>query len=252
MTTTELTSDTTLPGHREAMVLGATEYQRFIDLLRTLNPEDWARPTDCSQWDVRATVAHSLGSIELNASLREMAHQMRTATKRAKASGNPMVDELTALQVRERASITPAELLVRIETVAPRAIAGRRRMPSLLRRLVKVDTPPPFKQMTLGYLCDTIFTRDVWMHRVDICRATGKNMVLTDDHDGRLVAAIVGEWAGHHGEAFDLVLDGPAGGHFRQGYGGEQLRLDAVEFCRILSGRDVASARGLMSSEVLF
>lgn len=252
MTTTALTVDTTLPGHREAMILGATEQERFLEVLRNLRPEDWTKPTDCSAWDVRAMVAHSLGSVEANASLREMAHQMRIVTKRAKATGNLMVDEMTALQINERASMTPAEVLRRFETTAPRAIAGRRRMPALVRRNVKIDAPPPFERMTLGYLCDTIFTRDMWMHRIDICRATGQPISLTADHDGRLVAAIVGEWAQRHDNPYDLVLIGTAGGHFRRGEGGEHLELDAVEFCRILSGREPGSALGLMSVEVLF
>jgi hypothetical protein len=40
------------------------------------------------------------------------------------------------------------------------------------------------------------FTRDVWCHRIDICHATGRPMDLKPDHDGRLVADIVAEWAG--------------------------------------------------------
>ena len=52
-----------------------------------------------------------------------------------------------------------------------------------------------------------------------------------------LVADIVAEWAGTHGEPFTLSLDGPAGGQYRSGTGGEHVDLDAIEFCRILSGR---------------
>jgi hypothetical protein len=47
-------------------------------------------------------------------------------------------------------------------------------------------------------------------------------------------------------------LEGPAGGSFQSGQTGEALRLDAVEFCRILSGRNPAEARGLLKTEVLF
>ena len=79
--------------------------------------------------------------------------------------------------------------------------------------------------------------RDTWMHRGDIARATGRELVLTPDHDGRIVADVVAEWARRHGRPFRLVLEGPAGGEFVQGDDGEQLRLDAVEFCRVLSGR---------------
>jgi hypothetical protein len=120
-----------------------------------------------------------------------------------------------------------------------------------MRRLVRLDAGP-FGRMTLGYLVDTVYTRDVWMHRLDICRVTGREMVLDTDHDGRLVAAIVGDWAERHGQPFDLVLRGPAGGAFSQGEGAVRLDLDAVEFCRIVSGRERGHAEGLLRTEVLF
>jgi hypothetical protein len=60
---------------------------------------------------------------------------------------------------------------------------------------------------------------------------------LTPEHDGRLVADIVAEWASIHGQAFELVLEGPAGGKFVHGSDGEQVEIDAIEFVRILSGR---------------
>ena len=62
-------------------------------------------------------------------------------------------------------------------------------------------------------------------------------MQLTADHDGRLVADLVGEWATIHGQPFELVLAGPAGGRFSQGTGGEHVEFDAVDFVRTLSGR---------------
>ena len=81
------------------------------------------------------------------------------------------------------------------------------------------------------------FTRDVWCHRIDICHATGRPMDLKPDHDGRLVADIVGEWGALHGEPFELVPLGPAGGTFSQGHGGERVEIDAVDFVRTLAGR---------------
>ncbi len=103
---------------------------------------------------------------------------------------------------------------------------------------------------TLGYLVDVIHTRDPWLHRVDICRATGREPALTAEHDGRIVANVVADWAPRHGAPFTLELTGPAGGTFVVGPGGEQLRLDAVEFCRILSGR--APGTGLLATSVTF
>jgi hypothetical protein len=103
---------------------------------------------------------------------------------------------------------------------------------------------------TVGYLFDVIHTRDPWLHRVDICRATGRELVLFPEHDGRIVENVVAEWAGKHGQPFVLELAGPAGGRYVAGPNGEELRLDAIEFCRILSGR--AAGSGLLATPVVF
>lgn len=97
---------------------------------------------------------------------------------------------------------------------------------------------------------DRIYTRDVWMHRVDICRATGRELVLTAAHDGRIVGDVVDEWLKLHGKPVELRLSGSAGGSWTQGTGGEVLELDAVEFCRIVSGR--AEGEGLLAQPVPF
>jgi hypothetical protein len=124
-------------------------------------------------------------------------------------------------------------------------------MPGLVRRmLMKVDPPFDNDGWRLGYLMDVIYNRDAWMHRVDISRAIGREMVLTPEHDGRLVADVVAEWVRRHGKPVALTLTGPAGGSFVAGESGENLELDAVEFCRILSGR--AQGAGLLSTEVPF
>lgn len=81
------------------------------------------------------------------------------------------------------------------------------------------------------------FTRDTWMHRIDLSGATQREPALSADHDARIVADIVAEWARRHQRPFTLALGGHAGGIYRQGTGGENIDIDAVEFCRILSGR---------------
>jgi hypothetical protein len=115
---------------------------------------------------------------------------------------------------------------------------------------MKVDPPFDRDGWRLGYLMDVIYNRDAWMHRVDVRRAIAREMVLTSDHDGRLVSDVVTEWARRHGKPFTLSLTGPAGGSFVAGEGGDHIELDAVEFCRILSGR--ATGAGLLSTEVPF
>ena len=67
--------------------------------------------------------------------------------------------------------------------------------------------------------------------------------MLTPEHDGRIVADVVADWARRHGEPFELVLEGPAGGSYRSGTSGERLSLEAVELCRLLSARDGGGQR---------
>lgn len=232
-----------------ALRLAATEYGRYLDQLRALDAEDWARPTDCPAWDVRGVAAHCLGMVEMAASLPTAVRQNAAAIRR----GGEFIDALTALQVEERSALRPAQLLARYADVAPRAVRGRRRRAAVIGR-----APMPGAQVlngvperwTMGYLVETILTRDTWMHRVDTARATGRDVVLTAEHDGALVADVVAEWAGRHGSPCALTLTGPAGGRWTFGDGGPQLELDAVEFCRLLSGR--GRGEGLLGVEVPF
>jgi uncharacterized protein (TIGR03083 family) len=236
-------------GHREAMTLAATEFDRMAAQLTALTPGDWARPTVCELWDVRAMATHVLGMAEAQASFRQFAHDFRAAAKR---SSGKMIDEMSATQVRERAAMTPAVIVSRLTAVAPRAVRARRRTPAPIRWAVRMKNDPPFdaERWRYGYLVDTIFTRDMWMHRLDICRATERSMDLTAGHDGRLVADVVAEWARRHGRPFALTLTGRAGGQWRSGEGGESLHLDALDFCWTVAARQ--SGAGLMATKVPF
>lgn len=232
-----------------AMRLAAAEYQRFADLLHALGPGDWAKPTECSGWDVRAMAAHVLGMVEMAASIREQRRQLKLARSR----GGLFIDALTTLQVQERADMTPAQIAAQFATRAPKAARGRRRTPGLIRRRtlpIPQQVGEHEEPWTIGYLIDVILTRDPWMHRADIARATGAELVLTADHDGVLVADVVAEWADRHGQPHVLHLTGPAGGSWMSGEGGPLIETDAIEFCRLLSGRGHAS--GLLATQVPF
>jgi uncharacterized protein (TIGR03083 family) len=232
-----------------AMRLAATEYQRFGELLRALSHGDWAKPTDCPGWDVRAMAAHALGMVEMAASIRENNRQLKLARRR----GEVFIDALTALQIEERAGMTPAQITARFAARAPKAARGRRRAPAFIRRRVMPDMQRVGEHdeaWTIGYLIDVILTRDPWMHRADIARATGARHVLTADHDGVIVADVVAEWAARHGQPYALRLTGPAGGSWSSGDGCPLIETDAVEFCQILSGRGHAS--GLLTTQVPF
>ena len=222
-----------------AMRLAQTEYQRVTEAVDALQSEDWARPTDCTQWDVRQLVAHIAGQTNLFSTPFEVARQMR----RAKARQQPdqaEVDALTALQVEERQHLGPEELRADLRRVGPRGARGRRRIPGFLRRRrlpgTEVVNGVP-ETWSLGYLTDVILTRDPWMHRLDLARATGRAPVLTADHDGVIVADVVAEWARRHGEPFRLELTGSAGGSWSSGTTDEEIVMDAADFCRVVSGR---------------
>jgi uncharacterized protein (TIGR03083 family) len=242
---TSTTLITTVPaiGHAEAMRLQAVELQRNLDLMHALAPDDWTARTECPDWDVRLLYAHVLGACESGASMREFARQFMAARSFQKARGGPQEAALSAVQVAARRSLTPAEITTRFTAVAPRTVRGRTRLPSLLRRApIKVDGPVA-ETWTLGYLVDVIYLRDAWMHRVDVSRATGRDLTLDAGHDGRIVADVAAEWGRRHGRPFTLVLTGPAGGTFlsASGAGGPEITMDAVEFCRVLAGRAPAT-----------
>jgi uncharacterized protein (TIGR03083 family) len=232
-----------------AMRLAATEYDRFADAIAGLSAAQWQRPTECAPWDVRALVGHVLGMAEMAASVREGSRQRKAAMR----TDAVFIDALTDLQVRKHADDAPSELVAQLRSVGGRAARGRRRTPGFIRRR---SMPVP-QQLNgadewwcIGYLTDTILTRDPWMHRIDLGRATGNGMQVTAEHDGVIVADVVAEWLERHGQPVALHLTGPAGGTWGVGTDGPQLELDAIEFCRVLSGRQAGT--GLLATEVPF
>jgi uncharacterized protein (TIGR03083 family) len=237
--------------------LAETECQRVTDAVDALRPEDWTRPTDCTEWDVHQLVAHIAGQANLFSSPFELVRQSRGAKARQQPGKAP-VDGLTALQVEERQHLGPEELRAELHRVGPRGAKGRRRIPGFLRRRrlpgEEVVNGAP-ERWSLGYVADVILTRDTWMHRLDLARATDQDPVLTADHDGVIVADIVAEWARRHGQPYRLQLTGPAGGSWSSGTNGEQIVMDAPDFCRIVSGRprtDGGQASGLLATQVPF
>jgi uncharacterized protein (TIGR03083 family) len=224
-------------GRAEAVALARTEYDRFVDLLHGLHDADWAQPTDCTRWTVKDIAAHIVGETEGFASLREFAHQFRRAARVQREIGaNSLYDGVNEVQVWERRTLAPAELVERLVASVPKATRARARLPRPLRA-VPMPFPAPLGRRPLSYLVDRVVTRDVWMHRVDIARAAGAELVLTPEHDGRLVADMVADWAGTHADPFVLELGGPAGGTYLRGSAVPAVRVDAIDFIRILSGR---------------
>lgn len=224
--------------HDEAMAITAVENRKFAEQLRSLELEDWSRPTSCDRWDVRAMAAHVVGAAAAQISPREFVRQVR--------AGRPVVEEIGArywwdgmneVQVRERSGLTTDALIAEWVTSSEKARKARCKMPRPIARLPLLKLPAPVGRQPLAYLFDIGFTRDVWAHRMDIAVATERAMDLDDEHDGRIVADIVAEWATTHGEPFVLELTGPAGGTFVAGRGGEEVSIDTLAFIAVLAER---------------
>lgn len=237
----------------EAIDLGLIEYHRLTAALRDLDTVDWLQQTDCTEWDVRAMAGHLAGSMWSNATIRRTAAEQIATAIRSKRRGEELVDAMTAIQVERMADKTVEELLDTMDGLAEPAASGRRRMPALVSKpgAIAQVVNGKVERWPLSYLLGIILTRDTWLHRVaDIPRAVGRPPQL-DSHDARIVADVVAEWARRHGKPFSLTLTGPAGERFRAGEEGPEIEVDAIEYCRMLSGR-ADPIHPLLETEVPF
>jgi uncharacterized protein (TIGR03083 family) len=221
----------------EARRLAEEEFVRFADMAAALSPDEWAAATDCTGWDVRKIMLHVLGSADAQASVRVFLHQLRRGVPLNKQiESHHWVDGMNELQIRERTALSNDEIVAHLKAMGPKAVQGRWATPLPMRHL-PIPFGPPIGWVPLKYLLDVGFTRDMWCHRIDIHQAIGRPMQRTAEHDGRLVADIVREWAHVHDAPFDLELTGEDGGSFRNGVDGERVAIDALDFIRTLSGR---------------
>jgi len=130
-------------------------------------------------------VAHLAGSVTGSTSFAEFKRQNIQ---------NPYLKEdpingVNRLQVEERADKATAELVDEFRQNGQLAVNKRQKLPLPIRKIHL-----PMGELGLAsfeYLMDVIYPRDQWMHRYDICTATGKEMVMTQEHDGRIVALIL-------------------------------------------------------------
>jgi uncharacterized protein (TIGR03083 family) len=221
----------------EARVLAEEEFVRFAGAVASLTPQEWTAPTDCTAWDVRKMVLHVLGSGDAQASFGQFVRQLRKGLPINKQiDSHHWVDGMNEFQIRERAGLSNDEIVAQLRAIGPKAVKGRFRTPPPARYL-PLPFGPPFGWVPLKYLLDVGFTRDVWCHRIDLHAAIGRPMLVTAEHDGRLVGDIVAEWASLYDHPFELVLEGPAGGKYSHGVGGERVEIDALDFIRVVSGR---------------
>jgi uncharacterized protein (TIGR03083 family) len=222
------------PGHAHDVALG--ELEAFLDLLRDLAAEDWHRPTDCTGWSVRDIVAHVAGAMEEGARLHVQLRHYALAPRRHPEM-SPL-DAVNQVQIEERAGTSPVDLVAELERLGPRAARARRRMPGLLRR-----TPVPGKDNGLppgsrfGYLVDVIYPRDLWMHRVDVERATGRRHRPSTSEQEVLEQVVLDLGEAWTGPTTDLRLTGVGAWRLGNGEPTAILETEPVEVCRMLSGR---------------
>ena len=253
--TTTIDQITPITHTSDAAEVATRAYDDLIALLETLRADEWRAPTECPPWDVSDMVGHVIGNAKSAASKREMLRQNLYGFRHAREYDGNAMDAYNALQVAEHASLTPAERIAALRALAAEAVRGRMRTPGFLRAVsasVKsngsmVEGMP--NKGNVGHLMDVIHTRDVFMHRIDISRAVGRQL-SPGENDRRIVEDAAGEWARRHRHPVEVVLTGPAGGKFVQGSGGPRIEMDALELCRVLSGR--APGEGLLATKIFF
>jgi len=227
--------------HREAEGIARTEHARLLAVLEDLSGGDWEKTTYCAAWNVKQMTAHLAGSVTGSRSLSDFLHQ--TLHNPYLRSADQPVDGINRLQVEERADKSPGELVVEFRRVGPVAVRNRSRLPWLVRQLPMPLGPGWVK--TVGYLMDVIYPRDQWMHRYDICAATGRKMVVTPDHDGRILELVLLDISRKlrralKGRRLDLHVTGSIAGGYRFGKQGEaeaRVKMDVFNLHLLASGR---------------
>jgi uncharacterized protein (TIGR03083 family) len=246
---------TTIPPltKEEAGQLARVELGRVIDLLEQLAGEDWEQATDCTEWNVKQMAAHLSGACAGHASWGEFRRQY--VTNPHMKLREDKIHGVNRRQVIDRAGQAPAEHIAELKAVGERAIRTRQRIPGIIRA---IRAPlQPLGVVPVRYLLDTIYTRDQWMHRMDICRATGHDMHMTHAHDGRLMDLVAADMAtklnGKLPGTIELHLTGPIDLSYRfesQPEPYARVTIDIMEINRRASGRST-SAEAQAASEVM-
>lgn len=160
-------------------------------LLRDLSEDQWQAVTRCAPWTVKDVVAHLVGWAEALTSMREMRSQVVRGIRRSKEFGNP-TDAQNNIQVEDRAHLTISELIARLEELIPKEGIARRRFGTALRYL-PIYTSYLGGLCNAGYLFNTIFLRDMLIHRLDICDAIDSEPTL-QAADRRVITDMLKDW----------------------------------------------------------
>jgi hypothetical protein len=158
-------------------------------------------------------LAHHAGGYATGTDYKEMIRQGKNRPK----PGQLTEDAINDFQLKERADKTPNELIAFPHTHA--------------------------EKLSMKHLMWVIHSRDTWMHRLDICRATGHEFEQTHEHDGRIAELVMLDVAETRVRKFDdpalvFELTGIAGGawKFSKGKPAATICMDVLEFNIFASG----------------
>ena len=165
------------PDPDQAQAVAHAEGRATLELLRTLGDDDWTRPTDCTDWDVRALVAHLVAQCQDGLHLGSVLR--RELLGRRRYPDKSPFDGYMAVGVDGHRAASGPQLVERFASLWPRAARARRRRPTALRRITLDPGIPGQPRSRLDYLLDVIYNRDLWMHRVDGPRPGGRSSWVT-------------------------------------------------------------------------
>lgn len=186
---------TLLPKDRIVDAL-ADELAALDALLTELPDEDWSRPTACPGWDVKANVAHVLGTEAMLAGEPTPEVGVDVTTLPHVRNDIAAVNEAWILSL---ADVPPAEVLARFRTVTTERIVALRAMDD---EAWTADSFTPAGPDTFGrFMRIRVF--DSWMHEQDIRDAVdrpghtaGLPVEVTLDEMTAALGYVVGKRAG--------------------------------------------------------
>ncbi|MGI5356750.1 maleylpyruvate isomerase family mycothiol-dependent enzyme [Streptomyces sp. CA-252508] len=224
-----------------ARAVNAAEVKAMITTLEGLGFDDWWLGTACEGWTVRDVATHVVGQYEELS--RPWLLVGRALLGRRRHPGLTPLHAHNLCQVEARRSVPPQAVPGLLARFGPRGLRAVERLPGAARRRIPLSPLfPESKELpedSMDYLARVLVTRDTWMHRVDVCDATGREPVL-HEHDKEVVGQVLLDLAlAWSGPPVFLDLSGPAGGRWTLGRGTPVVvvQADALTLMRHLSGR---------------
>lgn len=234
----------------EAKQIATFELQQILNLLDQIEGDDWTQPTECTEWNVQDMTAHLAGGCAGWANWRDFRRQIIINPHMRKM--DVMIDAINRRELEDRAGRTPQQLIDELRIVGPKAIRNRKNLPFFLR-MIRIPASPMPGMMSMAYLADVVYPRDQWMHRMDLCRSTGKAWVANPAHDRRLMDQIMLDMAQNMDGKYAITVNitGALTTAYRFGSGEPQAELDIDLFIinRRSSGR-ITAEDALAESQV--